>query len=609
MKHFLLEDGIDTTAYMNSFSKNPFVWLDRAMVSEVKKEVSLLAGQKELYAGRIMGTCSNYNYSSAKNREQVIGYLQDYEGVPYKMFNKRGTKSQSIDEKLRDRMFSQGYAKEFLIAFSDYKSTDNLATRTKRLYERMQYTEGEVTVSGNLAGRVYYQLEEKDNRRFSTAHYNVIGMNRDLHKSMCVPKGYFMVYGDLPQADIKVAYNLLLHTPENRHMFEDIEDSYEAINRMVYAGLQIPFNLDYFKTVRNELKEVSLGPIYGLQGGNTPKQDQYVKQVVSWLETIPMYEKFKRAVKARESANLPVVISSYFGYRQRIIPKTFGYGDNKEEKSLLNKALNAPMQTGTSELIILLVNSIIKEFTDLGYVEGEDFWLYLTRHDEPIFCMKEELLKECWRFKDYEEVRIDDWSPVKIDWFFSNYYKKPNPEYMKLYEELGEKNASRINHELRPLGKGGRDKYIPIRDLIQVSVGLEKIEETEETVVTILREIDEVKSQILCYKVPTIDDMEIYQDILNKTYSVESNFLDNNYDTVVINTRDFTSVHTEDTIDVIFKQDICYAITKAEIFSKYFAYKYCDKKNLDTSHFDTAIFEQSKELLQSKYELDLYKRK
>ena len=81
------------------------------------------------------------------------------------------------------------------------------------------------------------------------------------------------------------------------------------------------------------------------------------------------------------------------------------------------------MQTGTSEIVILTVNKILDKFYELGYTP-EDIHIYYTRHDEPIFIMKESIIKDTWIFKECSEIIVDNWTPLKMSFGFGYRYQE-----------------------------------------------------------------------------------------------------------------------------------------------------------------------------------------
>lgn len=78
---------------------------------------------------------------------------------------------------------------------------------------------------------------------------------------------------------------------------------------------------------------------------------------------------------------MPFAVKSYFGHEEIINVDSY-------DRNPLFKALNTPIQAGTSEVVILTVNKILDMFYELGYTE-DDVSVYMVRHDEPVFKVKE----------------------------------------------------------------------------------------------------------------------------------------------------------------------------------------------------------------------------
>ena len=68
-------------------------------------------------------------------------------------------------------------------------------------------------------------------------------------------------------------------------------------------------------------------------------------------------------------------------------------------------------------------------FYELGYTE-DDVSVYMVRHDEPVFKVKETAKKDLWVFKQATDIIVDNWVPLRID-FSPGYYYREIDEVMK----------------------------------------------------------------------------------------------------------------------------------------------------------------------------------
>ena len=117
---------------------------------------------------------------------------------------------------------------------------------------------------------------------------------------------------------------------------------------------------------------------------------------------------------------MPLYVESYFGHLE-------GISNKYNPTDLLNDALNAPVQSGTSEIVCLTTLAILKQFRDLGYSE-DDISVYYVRHDEPVFRIHKKVLKDIWILNQFSQILIDDWTPLRMDFNFGYYYKKPDED-------------------------------------------------------------------------------------------------------------------------------------------------------------------------------------
>src|SRR5699024_7556787 len=111
---------------------------------------------------------------------------------------------------------------------------------------------------------------------------------------------------------------------------------------------------------------------------------------------------------------VPITIDTYFGNKV-YVPKQNSRDETK------NKSLNAPFQSGTSEVVIKIVMSMIEKFRSLGY-GPEDIRTYIVRHDEPVFMVSEKCIKDAWVFEECKEIFVDSWRPLGLDFTYGYSY-------------------------------------------------------------------------------------------------------------------------------------------------------------------------------------------
>ena len=224
------------------------------------------------------------------------------------------------------------------------------------------------------------------------------------------------------------------------------------------------FDLEAFKEQRDLYKVYVLETIYGTRNTTIQNVRPFILALSKYLETCDKYTNYVARIDKKISMNLPVVTTGYFGYEQ-IAPSFLA-----RDTDIRNFALNSPIQTGTSEIIILTVNKILDKFYSLGYTP-EDVSVYIVRHDEPVFKVSKRALKDAWIFHDASVIQIDDWIPLKLDFSYGYYYGEEDEDL-----SLAVKNSAIINADkiisYAPDKYFMSKQYYPISDTADISYHL-----------------------------------------------------------------------------------------------------------------------------------------
>jgi transcriptional regulator CtsR len=227
-----------------------------------------------------------------------------------------------------------------------------------------------------------------------------------------------------------------MRSPEHDEIMNAYDDKYEALARMVIGSEGKLFDYDQFKEERQLYKKLTLATVYGTRASAVPSEQPFIDRLTEFLRQCPKYMEYNKRLNDRVDIGLPIAIDSYFGNSQIIAGK---YRD----VDIINDALNAPVQTGTSEIVALTTMQILEEFYNRGYSE-EDISVYYVRHDEPVFRVSEKALKDAWIFNQFNQILIDDWTPLRMDFNFGYYYKQQDEKLENIIKECYKDNANKI---------------------------------------------------------------------------------------------------------------------------------------------------------------------
>lgn len=483
MKHFLREEEKprqeeNYIEFLNNFRSTGKVWIDKNKLDIIIQEASETYVREYQLTRHIMGTKSLYYKTEPEKRDSVIEYLRIYEGCTDDDFasRKRGGSKESIGKDIRARMIEKGKAVEFLSQYDKMAEAKTLRDKLNKLPKSEYCSLSEYkSEEGSELYELTYQLSEIKNRRVATEKYNVIGFPKDKAWIITVRKGYTLFQGDLPQADLRIAINLVLSNKELLALLESEEDAYKALAKGVYSITGQVYEEEQYQATRKTKKMLSLGTLYGKKEAEDIEGKEWIESMDMMLDKDERYQIFKRNIVSKKEAGLPIYSESYFGYRQHVVASVRGTGENASEGDILNAALNSPMQTGTSELIILTVNSICRQFRDLGLMQGVDFDVLMVRYDEPIFWLKDELIEDyAWVFKDHNKLIIDDFTPITLDFEATKSYTVKDPVSQAKYLASIEKHKDKINTQLKPF-TSTIQSYVPVLGTLIVGFGYYKV--------------------------------------------------------------------------------------------------------------------------------------
>lgn len=460
MIKFTKDSYVDLDLYEERLRELGHIYIDKIKMNLLYKYESTRRDTEYYLAFSVMNANSGNRFldMSASN---VYEYLVEYGKCPEHKFKSKGVSGVSLDmKKVLAPLYEMGYAKEFLAHYMRYKSLKSKCSKIATLLEALWVKDSEDTF-GNSIYKLPYNVSQQKNLRYNYSNYDVIGIPKEYNSSICCPKGYVVASGDFAQSDLRIAYNLYIRDEKNIKIMDTCEDKYEGMARIVSEFYGEKFDHDKFILERSLYKVYCLATIYGQRAGDTPEGDKFIKRFTKYLETCPRYMEYYKRITQRCDLGLPVQITGYFGHTQIIDL------DRYRIKTTINDALNSPNQMGTSQIIILTVNTILDKFYALGY-KPSDISVYYVRHDEPLFIMKEEVLKDAWIFKECEDIIVDNWTPLKLTFDFAYNYTEVDEYLMEKAHQSYEDNKHRITIEKPSVDV--KFDYYPIPKTLVLSV-------------------------------------------------------------------------------------------------------------------------------------------
>lgn len=461
---FTEDPDYDVITYGQALENDSYLTFDKQIIEQAYYEMR----SKEKVSERLALQTMIY-YTGGKlrflNTPSIYTYLTAFEGCPEHYFNVRGRTNISLDtKKVLSKLVANNYAPEFLHYYMDYKSYNSKANKL------LSVLACDEVVGKNKAGKSLYKLpynvNVQQNLRFNYKDIDVIGqIPKDYTYAYSAPEGYCLAWGDFAQSDWRIAYNLFIRNPENDKIMNQCDDKYEALARIIAKNSGQEFNLENFKKMRPVYKVNTLATIYGTRSSLIQEDNAFIRMFTKFLMDSPKYVEYVERIKDKVKLGLGVTVTSYFGYEQIISPAY--------ESAMVNKCLNTPVQTCTSEIMIMTVNKILRMFYELGYTK-DDIRVFMCRHDEPIFIMKEHVLKDAWIFKEFESIYVDDWTPLKLDFNYGYSYKRPDEELESIAAKSISDNMDKIHFVTAE--ENLQNDFMPVTATLKLQVKCESVD-------------------------------------------------------------------------------------------------------------------------------------
>lgn len=406
------------------------------------------------------------------NSESVRIILEQYLGIDSSHFiiRDKGTKRISMDmvkvvnpllsyletRALNGNSLPMTLAYVLLRAYKDFAyykiKTQNGRTKIKRFVKT-----DEQSFEGLQLSKVNFCYERQSTGRYYTYGDNVQGYDKLLVSAFTVPKDYFLVWADFAQIDFRVCYHIILREIGSKYdeFYRKYPDKYEAIARAIWDFCGEEFDEEAFKADRKGIKQSILARVYGA-GLNTISPNFKDKKMASMLDKYIAnnkgHQQYSSVINRAMEFGVSITAEDYFGVT-REIPIASGSFDS---------ALNSPIQSTSNSIVMNWTNNIIREFRECGWDE-EYARVYLIRHDETLFMIHKDAMRDSWIFKDNSQIKVDNWDILDVELDMGHYYTIRSQDAWDLYEESCRNNEDKI--------KSAEDKprlspYHPIKDVL-----------------------------------------------------------------------------------------------------------------------------------------------
>jgi hypothetical protein len=561
MLKFTRSSDLSLELYEQRINAKNYILVDKEkMQSAWKYEKSRMETNGSL-ARRTMKANAAYGYSEL-SKEAVLSYLVSIEKCPPTSFKKKGVESASIDmKKVLAPLYAIGFAKEFLGYYMIYSSLKSKCGRIEGTMKCL-YSAGEKDRNGKDLYRLNFTVSQQENLRFNYKDQDLISIPKEYGKSFTVEDGYVLAWGDFASSDWRIAYNTLVRDERNAEIMDAYDDKYEGIARVVAKYYNEEFDLEKFKQERNLYKVYVLAAVYGQRKGDTPAAQVFISKFAKYLESCPRYMEYYTRIVNRCELGLPIPVTGYFGFDQ------FVPFDPRFKKDTINKSLNTPVQTGSSQIVILTCNEILNRFYELGYTE-DDISIYIVRHDEPIFKISERAMKDTWIFNQASEIIVDNWTPLALSFNFGYNYLEEDQDLEDYVKAVYRDNMHKIDtftpdKDVEP--------YWPVAETFTVHVGIAEVD--DKTIVSIYQAKTRLAATML---LDTTNAEDIYNRVKAKLQEYEEEVFDKGYRGVV--------VYTELAKEEFFNNVMFFKVTNvqdqhktfAQVLAHYMAHRYAEK--------------------------------
>lgn len=507
MIHFRKNEEPNIELYSERLNRSGEIFMSLDHVKAYSNTQSNTARTLSRLCHRYMNINSMTGYI-ALDKHSVIDYLQQTEYVSSDRFEKKGVQSLSLDkDKVVRPLYESGIAQDFLGMYMQLQESNTRSNNMSKLVSRVG-TNTKVEGNAGELTSVPFEANQTLNLRFNYSKEAIIGFPKEMTDVIYAPKDYCLAWGDFSQIDARVTYNILLKDDTNFEYIKAFPDIYAGfanwVNEENRKNLEIeksrleaiiadeelrfgsapsynllagvitklenwkPFTGFKDKEARKLYKVYCLQTIYGTRYHKVPEANAFIKMFGKVLASCPKYQRYWDDVMRRVDLGVPLKVSCYFGHSE-LVPATGG----RFKMDTLYKCLNYPVQGTSSEILILTCSNILEKLYAKGYTE-EQVSIYYVRHDEPIFLIHKDVMKDTQIFKEFENLYIEDWLPLNLTFSFGECYGKPDPSLTEQFEAACSSISSEQLNAVPTVTTSELSNHYPLDDILELGIAVSR---------------------------------------------------------------------------------------------------------------------------------------
>ncbi|MEG2262778.1 MAG: DNA polymerase [Acinetobacter sp.] len=351
------------------------------------------------------------------------------------------------------------------LTFAEYKTLVNSASSKLKNFKNTK----EPGWFGSLR-TASFMYERKSTGRYYTNNDNIQNWNLNMVSSITCPKDYILFWCDFEQIDLRVAYGTMLRESgtKNDKIYQEETDKYRAIYRIMCEAEGVPPDLELFKEYRKSYKKAVLSAVYNATEASLA-HDIHNKELAArlkhYVDNNPGYAEFRNVLNRVLEYGVEIPVVDYFGVQGTLpIPSN---GDHWARNTVVSQACNKPVQTTSNSILVLWLEALLTRFESYGFSRKTHVIPYLIRHDECIFMLHKDVIKEhFWVFADYMKIAIDDWDLLELEPQAGLHYDEPLQDFLDMYNAQVEKHKNELTPRL--VTKPREQTYRPITDVIDL---------------------------------------------------------------------------------------------------------------------------------------------
>ena len=484
MLNFKYTDIPDVEQYAEDIgATGTFVYINPDILVSFYEECVALTRTAEHNLVRLLSSISRGCYFEAKSMG-VINTLLTYCGITRDelTFNYKGESRLSLDmthvvnpllESLVERLNfgnRDPRIENALLVLTAYKDYQAVKVRRDQCRSKFNKLSKETFEGYNCSlQKIEFSYGMSETGRFYTRDDSIQNWPLEIVPSISANKGYFLVWCDFDQIDMRVGYHLFLREPGSDvdKIYLAASDKYQAMYEIICKAANKAPDIELFKKYRKVYKKAILSAMYNASLTSLTediKNRELATQLFDFFQVNKKYQRFRNLIDKSIDFNVDLTVRDYFGFKREIpVPSL---KNNRERNDAISKCCNTPVQSTSNSIVINWVEAVLAAFEKNGYTRGKDIQAYLIRHDECVFRVSMQALKDLWIFKDCSEIAIDDWDILSLEPHCGINYKVPDKLLEDEYEQSCLQNADKIN--VRIVNAQREEPYRAIDEVLDV---------------------------------------------------------------------------------------------------------------------------------------------